>query len=211
MRRSIREGLILVGAFILTGAIAWGQQTRKPAPASIDLGFTYAPERAQSVPDQCCFWMQGGAADAAVTFWKGFGIAASLTGEHASNYLPDMSVHRIAFLAGPRYTYTVWASHTGSAAGPRFIQVFGQGLFGGAHGYDGVYPSGSGTTSIATSSAIQIGGGFNLLFTRNVGVRLLEVDYVRTALPNYAANAQDDLRLAFGVVFRLDSVSFHSR
>jgi hypothetical protein len=195
----------------LTGATAWGQQTRKPAPASVDLAITYSPERAQIVPDQCCFWMQGGAADAAATFWKGFGIAASLTGEHASNYLPAMSVHRIAFLAGPRYTYTAWASHAGSAAESPFIQVFGQGLFGGAHGYDGVYPSGSGTTSIASSSAIEVGGGFNLFFTRSVGVRLLEVDYVRTALPNNAANAQDDLRLAFGFVYHLDSVPFHHR
>jgi hypothetical protein len=211
MRRSIREGLILVGAFILTGATAWGQQTRKPAPASVDLAITYSPERAQIVPDQCCFWMQGGAADAAATFWKGFGIAASLTGEHASNYLPAMSVHRIAFLAGPRYTYTAWASHAGSAAESPFIQVFGQGLFGGAHGYDGVYPSGSGTTSIASSSAIEVGGGFNLFFTRSVGVRLLEVDYVRTALPNNSTNAQDDMRLAFGVAFRFDSVSSHHR
>jgi len=214
MRRPICGRMLLVGACILGGTTAWGQQTGKPAipaPVSADLAITYAPERAQSVPGQCCFWMQGGGGDAAATFWKGFGIAASLTGEHISNYLPDMAVHRIAYLAGPRYTYTAWTSHAGSAAGSRFIQVFGQGLFGGAHGFDGVYPSGSGTTSSASSFALQIGGGINLFFTRNLGVRLLELDYVRTALPNNAANAQEDLRLAFGVAYHFDSVSLHHR
>jgi hypothetical protein len=194
----------------LAGATAWGQQTRKPAPVSADLAITYAPERAQIVPGKCCFWMQGVAAEGAVTFWKGFGIAANLTAEHIANYLPGLDVNRITYMAGPRYTYKGWINHAGSA-NPRFIQVFGETLFGGARGFDGVYPSGSGTTSSASSSAIQIGGGLNLFLSRNLGMRLLEVDYVRTALPNNAANAQDDLRLAFGVTYHIDSVSLHRR
>ena len=210
MRRSIREGVVLVGVCILAGATAWGQQTRKPAPVSADLAITYAPERAQSVPGQCCFWMQGGAADAAATFWKGLGIAASLTGDHSSNYMPGNDVNKIAYLAGPRYTYTTRAGHAGAVATPRF-QIFGQGLFGGVHGFNGVYPTSSGTVSSANSSAIQIGGGLNLFLSRNLGVRLLEVDYVRTALPNSAANAQDDMHLAFGFTYHIDSVSLHRR
>jgi hypothetical protein len=209
MCRSICGGVFLVAAYILAGAAASAQQTRRPV--SGDLALTYAMERAQSVPGQCCFWMQGGSADAAATFWKGLGVAAGLTGDHTSNYLSGMDVNKIAYLTGPRYTYTAWASDAGTAERSRSIQVFGQALFGGVHGFNGMYPSGSGTTSSASSFAIQIGGGFNLFLTRKLGVRLLEMDYVRTTLPNSAANAQDDLRLAFGVAYHLDSVSFHHR
>ena len=211
MRRLICEGVVLVGAFLLAGATAWGQQTSNPSLVSADMAITYAPERAQIVPGQCCFWLQGVTAEGAVTFWKNFGIAASLTSDHIANYLPGMVVNRITYMAGPRFTYSRWINDSGPMESPRFIQVFGETLFGGARGFDGVYPSGSGTTSSASSSAIQIGGGLNLFLTRNFGMRLLEMDYVRTALPNNAANAQDDLRLAFGFAYHLDSVSFHHR
>jgi hypothetical protein len=175
---------------------------------SIDLGATYSPERAQLVPGSCCFWLQGGGADATVTFWRGFGIATGLTGEHVSNYAPGMDVNKFACLAGPRYTYTAWAGHSGTADRPR-AQLFGQGLFGGVHAFNGVFPISSGTTPTANSFALQAGSGIDLLLTKHIGVRLVEADYVRTALPNSAANIQDDLRLAFGVTYRVGP--FHSR
>jgi len=194
-----------VGACLLAGTTAWGQlgpSTAKQAPVSIDLGVTYAPERAQLVPGSCCFWLQGGGGDAAVTFWRGFGIATGLTGEHISNYAPGMDVNKIAYLAGPRYTYAAWARHSGTADRAR-LQLFGQGLFGGVHAFDGVFPTSSGTTPTANSFALQAGGGIDLLLTKHIGVRLVEADYVRTALPNGAANAQDDLRLVFGVTYHM--------
>jgi hypothetical protein len=42
-----------------------------------------------------------------------------------------------------------------------------------------------------------------------MSVRLLEVDYVRTQLPNGYAGTQNDLRLAFGVSYRAASVHLH--
>jgi hypothetical protein len=36
-----------------------------------------------------------------------------------------------------------------------------------------------------------------------MSVRVAEVDWVHTSLPNTSANSQDDLRLAFGISFRL--------
>jgi outer membrane protein OmpA-like peptidoglycan-associated protein len=169
------------------------------------LGVTYAPERTELTPGQCCVWLQGGGADAAVTFWKGFGLAASLTGDHASNATPGVDINKVAFLAGPRYTYTSWVTPTGAASTPHY-QIFVQGLFGGVHGFDGLYPGSSTTTSSASSLALQAGAGFNLFLTPHLGLRLLEADYVRTELPNDASNAQSDLRLAFGVVYHIGSI-----
>ena len=43
----------------------------------------------------------------------------------------------------------------------------------------------------------------SLFFSKSWGVRLLEADYVRTSLPNNASNTQNDLRLAFGVIWHI--------
>jgi hypothetical protein len=50
---------------------------------------------------------------------------------------------------------------------------------------------------------MQTGGGFNLLLSKSFGLRLLQVDYARTTLPNNASNTENDLRLAFGVIWRI--------
>jgi hypothetical protein len=205
MRRSIRGTVLLVGACMLAGATAWAQQPysgASPAMVSTDLAVTYATERAELAPGNCgCSWLQGGSADAAVTFRRGLGIAASLTGDHASNFAPGVDVNKIAFMAGPRYTYTAWTGH--ATTDVRRLQLYGQGLFGGVHAFNGVFPASSGTTSSAGSFALQVGGGVNLFFSKSFGVRLLEVDYVRTALPNSASNTQNDLRLACGVLWHI--------
>jgi hypothetical protein len=44
-------------------------------------------------------------------------IAASLTGDHASNVTPGMGANKITFLAGPRYTWKAWQEHATLRAG----------------------------------------------------------------------------------------------
>jgi hypothetical protein len=109
MRIKVRGRVLLVGACMLTGALGWRQQSQKPhvpATVSTDLAVTFAAERSQTVPGQCCFWLKGGGVDAAVTFWKGLGITATLTGNTASDVTPGVNVSKIAYLAGPRCTYS---------------------------------------------------------------------------------------------------------
>jgi hypothetical protein len=137
-----------------------------------------------------------------VTFWKGLGIAASLTGDHASNITPGVDANKITYLAGPRYTWTAWQGDV-TAADNRRLQVFGQALFGGTHSFNSYYPALPAATSSANSLAIQAGGGLNLYLTRNLGLRLLEADYVRTALPNTASNLQNDMRLSVGLTYHI--------
>jgi len=210
MRISNRGRVLLVGAFMLAGAAGWAQQSQKPVQTdtgSIDLAITLAGERSQALPGQGNFWFKGGGADAAITFWKGLGIAASLTGDHAKNVAPEVDVNKISFLLGPRYTWTAWKRNA-NAADPLRLQVFAQALGGGAHGFRGLYPAPGGTeTTKATSPALQAGGGLNLYLTRNFGLRLLEADYVRTTLPNGADNVQNDLRLSAGITWHIASAS----
>jgi hypothetical protein len=150
--------------------------------------------------------MQGGGADASATLWKRLGIAASLTGDHVANVTSGVDVNKISYMGGPRYTYTALANHTGAVPTPHY-QIFGQGLFGGTHGFNGLYPTSTSPTSSANAFALEAGGGFNYYFTRNWGLRVFEIDYVRTQLPNHAANVQNDLHLSFGITYHIGSVS----
>jgi outer membrane protein OmpA-like peptidoglycan-associated protein len=195
---------------MMAGSLVWSQQSQtaaaKPAQKSAvtaDFGLTFAVERAEVVPNQCCFWFKGGGADAAVTFWKGFGLAAAFNGDHAGNVETNVDVNKLTFLGGPRYTWT-GAPRPGSN---RRWQLFGQGLFGEVHGFDGLYPATGGATTSANSFAIQAGAGANLLLTKHFGVRLLEADYVRDELPNASFDSQNDLRLSFGIVYHLGASS----
>ena len=92
MRTSIPGRVLLVSACILAGAAGWAQQSQKPAPPAVGLDRPRRNLRHRALPGgtqtMCCFWFKGGGADAAFTFWKGWGIAASLTGDHASNVTP---------------------------------------------------------------------------------------------------------------------------
>ena len=201
MKSSIRGCVLLAGACLPAAVTGWAQQAPsapKQSNVSTDLGITFDAERAQLAPGSCgCFWLKGGGADGAVSFWKGFGIAATFTGDHASNVTPGVDINKISFMAGPRYTYTAWGTR---GEKPRF-QIYGQGLFGGVHAFDGVFPTASGTAPTAGSLAIQAGGGLNLFLTRHIGVRVVEASYVRTALPNNGNDTQNDLRLGAGLVY----------
>jgi outer membrane protein OmpA-like peptidoglycan-associated protein len=197
MRTSIPGRAFFLSALILAGAAGWAQQ--KPETVSTDLGVTYAAERSKLVSENDSFWFKGGGADVSFNFWKGWGIAVTLTGDHAADVpagVQGLDVNKISFLAGPRYT---WTSTAG--ANQHRWQVYGQGLLGVSHGFDGLYPSGNGVTSRANAFALQTGGGLNYYFSRHWGVRLIEADYVRTEFPNGDDDVQNDLRLAAGVVY----------
>jgi hypothetical protein len=206
MRKSIRLKVLLVGAYLLAGSSVWSQPDNTKAnlsQTSVDLGLTYAAERAYIAPGTCdCFWFNGGGADVAVTFWKGFGIAAALTGDHASNVTPGVDINKISYMAGPRYTYRPLALKTHGESKLR-TQFFGQALFGDAHAFNSSFPSASGLKSSAGSYAMQIGGGVNIFISKRFAVRIPEVDYVRTALPNGGSNVQNDLLLGFGVTYHM--------
>ena len=207
MRTSICRKVLFAG---LLAAAFSGQAQSQPghSPASIDLAITYSTEHAQLAPGTCgCFWLQGGGADAAFTLWKGFGVAAGVTGEMVSNYAPGVDFSKVSYMGGPRYTFTVWKGEP-TLQRPR-LQIFGDGLFGAVHAISGAFPTATGINTTANSFVLETGGGLNLFFSRSLGVRLLEVDYVRTQLPNGYAGTQNDLRLAFGVSYHAASVHLH--
>lgn len=201
MQTPVRSIVLLAGACLLAALCASAQVTQPPmkrSTTSLDVAFTYSPERAQIVPGNCCFWLQGAAVDAALTTPSGLGIAANLSGEHTSNVLPGVDINKVTYLLGPRFTRAVWSGQS-RGSDKRRLQLFGEALVGGVHGFNGIYPAPGASTTSATAFAFQAGGGVNFYLSHHFGLRLAEADYVRTTLPNNSSDIQDDLRLAFGV------------
>lgn len=203
MNRSLRITALCMAAIAMAAvapSLAAAQVIAPHAAANaFDLALTYAPERAKIVDTPCdCFWFQGGGADAALTFYRGLGLAASLTGQHASGLTGGASLDKIDYLFGPRYTlHTTGRSETARYS----TRLFGEALFGGVHGFNGTFPASSTAVSSANAFAYQLGGGLDLVLTHRWAIRAFEASFHHSGLPNSAANTQDDFRLATGVSF----------
>jgi hypothetical protein len=170
----------------------------------IDVAATFTTERTKTVRDDCgCFWLQGGTAEANIHVFRNFSAAVALTGSHAGNIIPGLDVTQIAVMAGPRYSYGTsrWTNRVFGER--RHTNIFGEVLFGGVHAVDGMYPSSTTLKTNATAFSFQAGGGLNISLARGFGVRAIELDYLRTSLPNGTTDSQHDLRLAFGMTYRL--------
>lgn len=197
-------GVSLLITMSLAVATAQGRSPRavnlrsRITPATVAI--TYNAERAKTVSSGCnCFWFQGAAADATWPVWNHLGIAAQLSGAHASSIGPGVDISKIDFLFGPRYTWqpVSWKHNRYRPS------IFGEFLLGGVHAFNTVIPTTTGTAGSATSFGFQAGAGANLWLTRRFGIRLLQLDYVYSQLPNAGNSTQNDFRIATGVIWRL--------
>jgi outer membrane immunogenic protein len=189
-----RESHARHGYLTTIAALLFGAMVAPVHLAAQQVAITYDMERAKiAVNGGSGFWLQGGGMNLAVPIHGRFGIAASISGGHASNIRPDVNLGKVTYLVGPRYTHDFSR-----------MQIFGESLFGGVHGFDGVFPAAAGTTSSANSYAIQLGGGLDIPLRNGFGIRAPEIDYVRTGLPNNGTNSQNDLRLAFGLSYHFN-------
>jgi len=174
-----------------------------PGIASADVALTYNLEQAKIASSNCgCFWLNGASAEVAVPVFRGFSAAGNFGGAAASNITPGVSLSKFSYVFGPRYTYDI-SRYSGIATRGHSTRLFGEALFGGAHGFNSVFPSTSGSTPTANSFAMQLGGGVDVALSHGFGVRALQLDYIRTRLPNNASNSQNDLRIAFGATYRI--------
>jgi peptidoglycan-associated lipoprotein len=196
LRGLMKFALTLLGVLAASASQALAQQASKNMHAALPVvAVTYDLEDAKGALIGGDFWLQGGSVDIAVPFYRGLSVAGNFSGVHASNAIhPGVNLGKISYLAGPRYTLAR-SSH---------VRIFGEGLFGGAHGFDSIFPVGGSLVPTANSFAMQLGGGMDVSLHRGFGVRAIELDYVRTGLPNNGANSQNDLRLAFGISYQFE-------
>jgi len=169
-----------------------------PAYAPLEISFGYSYARSNAGPGLCsCFNMIGGSSEVAVHAFRALSVVADLTGERAPTIgaAPGDDLSLVVFTAGPRFSHRF--------SGGKFTP-FVQGLVGVAHGFDGLFPSFSGSlTGAATARAVLAGGGLDLTIKQHIAIRAIQADYLRTQLPNGQANEQNLLRLGAGIVLRI--------
>lgn len=193
---SVIPAVALAGALAAAAASSAAQAAAgatQPGRPALELAFTYAVTSSQPVSGSR-FWMQGGAAQIHGQFYGGLGVVADIAGAHIANInSTGVGLDLVTATFGPRYT---WKPAHGR------YSIYGQGLVGEAWGMNSVFPSPAGANSVANSMAVKAGGGLNLLLTPHLALRAFEADYLRTQLPNATNNAQNNLCLGAGVLFR---------
>jgi peptidoglycan-associated lipoprotein len=65
-----------------------------------------------------------------------------------------------------------------------------------------VFPAASGANDSADSLALYVGGGVNLHLKHRFALRVIEVNWLRTQMPNATTNVQNNLRLGAGLIYK---------
>jgi len=208
MKTMLRASAKLVAMLGLAALSAAGQapaannkmNTPPVAPGGFEFGvtFTYKVAQVASVSGSR-FIMPGGSLDGVYYFSrpvKNLGLAFDISGESASAIEPGVNLSQFTFGVGPRYRWPL------NKNGRHKASFYAQALFGGVHAFNSVFPAPGGVNYNAGSFALQTGGGINLPLTKNLGLRLLEADYVMTKLPNNTNSYQGDVRFSNGLTFR---------
>jgi len=165
------------------------------AQSKIDASVSYELQRSNGPAGQCgCFNLQGGRADVSYQAFRRFAIAGEISGAHASNVTGSgLDLSLLTYMAGPRYSLHL----------KHGLKPFAQFLAGGVHGFDSAFPHAGGALSSANSFAFSTGGGLDYGLSRHIAARAVQLDYLKTYLPNNASDEQNNLRLGVGIVFRL--------
>jgi peptidoglycan-associated lipoprotein len=176
-------------AALLLSAAAYGQGL---GGAEVSLGYDYL--RANAPPGQCgCFSMNGFSGEFATGVGHGFSMVADVGGYHQGNVNSSgLSLWVVSYLFGPRLSYRRSKHWT----------PFAQFLAGGAHGSGTLYGTTAGASGSANAFSLSAGGGLDWNATRHLSMRLFQVEYLNTRLPNASNNIQNNLRVTAGVVFR---------
>ncbi len=194
--RRIYLALVFVTAGV-PAALAQQDPSEAALVPRLDLSVGYSHVNANAPPGiSSYFGPNGGYLSAGYRLNGWLGVAGEFTGGHAGNISQlGQNLTLLTYMAGPRVTYS----------GYRFVP-YGQVLFGGAHGSDSYFPSGTSYSTSASSWALSAGGGLDIGLTRRLAVRAVEAQYLRTVFPNGSTNVQSHLMLGAGLVFRFGHV-----
>jgi hypothetical protein len=166
------------------------QQTKPNLSAPIDIAVTSQSIRATDASTGSERWLKGGAIEFHARMVHGLGVVASVTGGHCD--VDGDNFNLVTTVFGPRYTFDLAHNR---------IQIFGQALAGMANQFaNTAIPFSTHTGS--NSLAVQAGGGLDINFSQHFAVRAVQVDYVRTQLPDGHSNVQNMPRIGGGIVFR---------
>jgi len=159
----------------------------------VEVAITMIAERSMrsATPDR--FWMEGGSIELGTNSWRGFGIAANISGTHTGTIGgTTIPLSLVTATFGPRYRWH--ADHRSS--------IYCEGLIGEANGFKSFFPVITAAQTSANGFASQVGGGLDYRLSQRFAVRVVEAAWQHTQLPNGTNHVQNDLRLGAGLVVR---------
>lgn len=192
---------LLLGS-LLVGTVTAQAQRRWYRPEGGDVAVVGNLEQsrlaANGAPN---FWIKGMGVDGSLNLYRGVGLAANLTVGYIDNIGTGYPLGKAAAMVGPRYTFDT-TRHMPARLQKYPTRVFGEALFGQVFAFNSSFPNAAGgIDDNAQALSMQFGGGIDVTVHHHLGVRLLEMDLVRTKLPNNVGNTQDDLRVAVGLSY----------
>jgi hypothetical protein len=200
-RKTKARGGAIAVASLLASFCGFVSSAAHAQRGAVDFGMVYTQERSKFVgssPNDY-FYLRGATLDLGYSLWHGIGVTGSATGLAGTNLQTNIDIHHVEMLGGVRYTHnlghitpTVWARKGGI-----FLQAKG----GYTFATSGLYPVNGVVATSASALTYVGGGGINFHVYERFDVRLAEVDYVISHLPNGGTNQQNTLRFGAGLNF----------
>lgn len=172
----MKRMVLLVAILIATTVVATAQEFPR---VEVFGGYSYL--NVGSSGQQKGFGLNGWNAQASVNLTSWLGATADFGGNYGSPFA--VSIHNYSYLFGPTLSYR--AQH---------VVPFAHALFGGGH----VSGSIGGLSSSQNAFAMAIGGGIDIPFKGHFGVRVAQLDWLRT---QYFHTSQNGFRVSTGVMF----------
>lgn len=128
----------------------------------------------------------GASGSLAVNLSPVFGIVGDFGGYH--NTTSGVSTNNFTYLFGPKFAYR----------GNEKVTPYFHVLLGGVHA-----SSSFGTVSASSNAfAMALGGGLDAKVAPHIAIRVAQVDYLLTKLPDDKDDRQNNVRVSAGIVFR---------
>lgn len=139
--------------------------------------------------------MQGGGAQIAAQSTRGWGVVGDFSGFTASWMAKSTAgLDLLTIAGGPRYNWQMPYRPYG---------FYVQALVGEAVGFNSMFPGKNASAASASAMLVEGGGGFDVVYADRLSVRAVEIDWVRTSLPNSGSDDQNSLRIGAGIRVRL--------
>lgn len=188
--------LTIIGTSAAFGQQPYAFQATDQPRFDVAVGYNYTG--ANAPPAVCnCFGMNGAFVSGNFQAWDWLGLTGKVTANHATDISSlGQNLTLMTFMGGPKISLPNWR-----------LEPFGEVLFGAARGTGSYFPSGTSSTTSASSFALSTGGGFDFSLSPRIGIRALDVQYVRTGLPNGVGNNQNQLQIGAGLIIKFQGHS----
>jgi opacity protein-like surface antigen len=177
--------LLKTSAMLVLAASTSSLWSQRNDAHRIDLAVLYTGQRTQQANTTNGIWLQGGSMQLAAELYRGFGMAADITGLHTGSIgASGVPFSEVTATFGPRYRW-----HPGR------ISIYGQVLFGEGDAFYSVLPAKGAAQTSSNSLALKVGGGVDYDLTRHLAVRALDAAWMRTQYANSTNGLQNEVRL----------------